>query len=607
MKILIPINIKITLPIIVMLIATIWYIVDYSVGIQTQEKLNQTYQIQLNESRYLSNQFKTYTDNSVNTLRQLASLNWEDFETASKQAKSIIQNQSEVERIYLVEVPTDESEIKTFFRSSNESNKLEEEKIHGGISKNFDFLSENKLSMINLQDNASPYIGVFIGDFNYDKGKVLVLTAVINTEKIFHNNPYQIDIVSNYGDLIYSTNLNSQYSLDLFNQARNSDVTSASKELQDNFNSDLKSLGTFVKLPNGIYFLTTQSMNKVINSIYVTTQKIILIGIIALCITILLTIKISSSIIDPILELTKATKEISKGKFDVKVLHHPNDEIGVLGKNFVMMSKKIKLLLDDQIKKLRIENEMKITATIQQTLFPEKKISGNNFDVFSHTSPATECGGDIWGCFSYKNKLYFIIADATGHGLPSAFITVSAKSTLSFVKRMLEQNHEIGPAEILGYANRTVFETSQGKILMTCFVGVIDFETGVLKYSNAGHNSPWIFSDQNISSLSIPGVRLGEREEENDFKEKEVILKNGDKVFLYTDGITENTNEQGEMFDKKRVRNIISKHIKTNDAESTLGVLIGEFSNFVGKKALDDDTTIVMIDIKNIGVVSENT
>lgn len=432
--------------------------------------------------------------------------------------------------------------------------------------------------------------------------KILVFTAVLNSENLFDNLAYLVEVVDSDGELIYTSDyknlLTKEYNKQLYKQASQSRLSAGTLEIEE---KEQKTLGSYAKLPYDTIFLTSQPLIKVVSNIYMTTQKLIIIGLIALSLAVILTIQLSRSISNPIEQLTSATKKISEGKFDIKLTKKSNDEIGVLAKNFEIMSGKIQGLLVEQADKVRLENEMNITATIQKTLFPENSIISQAVDIFSHSAPASECGGDIWGYFTNKSKLYFVIADATGHGLPSALITVAAKSTMSLVRRMLEQNIEVSPAQVLSYANRTVYETSQGKIMMTCFIGVIDFETGELTYSNAGHNPPWVFSADKIHSLSMPSTRLGEKMEQNEFKEKTLTLKKGDKIFLYTDGIVENTNTEGHPFDKKRVRNLVKDSLKKGAAK-TLDNLVKEFNKFMhNKKALDDDTTVVIMDIKEIG------
>lgn len=586
------------------------FLILQSVKMQEEDKISQAYQVQLNETVLLGNSFSSYLTSSLNTLRQMASV---DTTSANhqEQINAILKNQKEINRVYLVEVPTDASEMNLLYKSSNEYGENETRLVNDSIVNRFESVTKKGFAIANMSsDRGTPQVGVIISDLKYDEtgSKVLALVAVLNLESLFSNNQYLIEVIDSQGDLIYNsdfTKLNTQdYNQSLFQKAKRSTLASSTLEVNDSKNT--RQLGSYVKLPYEVTFLTTQPLIKVVSSIYVMTQKMIIAGIITLCLAIIFSLILARRyIVNPIENLKAATNKISKGNFDIKLGAKKNDEIGDLAGSFEIMSSKIKVLLKEQTDKVRLENEMNIAATVQKTLFPEKSILTDTVDIFSHYTPASECGGDLWGYFTNKSKMYFIIADATGHGLPSALITVAAKSTMSLIKRMLEKNINITPAEILSYANRSVFETSQGKIMMTCFVGVIDFETGELTYANAGHNPPWVFSGDKVHSLSLPGTRLGESLEQSDFKEKTISIKPNDKIFLYTDGIVENTNTQGEMFDKKRVRNLVKDNLAMGCSQM-LSKLLKEFNSFmVNKKHLDDDTTVVIMDVKKIGSVNK--
>lgn len=606
----IPVNVKIIALISFTVMVVVGFLILQSVKMQEEDKISQAYQVQLNETVLLGNSFSSYLTSSLNTLRQMASV---DTTSANhqEQINAILKNQKEINRVYLVEVPTDASEMNLLYKSSNEYGENETRLVNDSIVNRFESVTKKGFAIANMSsDRGTPQVGVIISDLKYDEtgSKVLALVAVLNLESLFSNNQYLIEVIDSQGDLIYNsdfTKLNTQdYNQSLFQKAKRSTLASSTLEVNDSKNT--RQLGSYVKLPYEVTFLTTQPLIKVVSSIYVMTQKMIIAGIITLCLAIIFSLILARRyIVNPIENLKAATNKISKGNFDIKLGAKKNDEIGDLAGSFEIMSSKIKVLLKEQTDKVRLENEMNIAATVQKTLFPEKSILTDTVDIFSHYTPASECGGDLWGYFTNKSKMYFIIADATGHGLPSALITVAAKSTMSLIKRMLEKNINITPAEILSYANRSVFETSQGKIMMTCFVGVIDFETGELTYANAGHNPPWVFSGDKVHSLSLPGTRLGESLEQSDFKEKTISIKPNDKIFLYTDGIVENTNTQGEMFDKKRVRNLVKDNLAMGCSQM-LSKLLKEFNSFmVNKKHLDDDTTVVIMDVKKIGSVNK--
>ena len=157
------------------------------------------------------------------------------------------------------------------------------------------------------------------------------------------------------------------------------------------------------------------------------------------------------------------------------------------------------------------------------------------------------------------------------------------------------------PSAMLSYANRVVFDASVGKIMMTFFVGVIDFERLTITYSSAGHNPPWLFEKEEdgsftLQSLTAVGQRLGEGRDVPEFEEQTLDLAPGDIIFMYTDGLTEGKNAEGEMFGKKRARKIVESNL-SKGPKKIIDSLMWEFRAHNGTKELDDDVTLAAIQI----------
>jgi len=596
----ISINFKILFLTISIIVATLGYFIYHSLKIQSQEKINQEYQMQLNETKLLGLNFSQFIDTGLNTLRQAGSLDWKNPEAHKVSLSAILNNQKEIDRIYIFSIKKENGTINLIHKSSNKFGDIEEDLAKNNIAEKFDEIINEGQGLFDMSgETAVSKMGIVLSDAKFDElgSEVLVVVGLLNLDNVFTQSNYTIELIGYQGELLYTSDFSNisskKYQKNLYKKAKQSKSVNAIIEFEE---SNQNFLGGYYQIKKDVFFLTSQPMIKIISSVYFNTQKMILLGLMALFVGIWFTIQVAKSVSAPIIILTKATEKIAAGNFDVKMPKSSNDEIGQLSSSFDFMLKKIKKLLKEQVEKIRLESEMNIAATVQKTLFPEELIDNDVFKITSHYSPASECGGDLWGFFTNKSKMYFIIADATGHGLPSALITVSAKSTMSLMKRLLEKNIEISPSELLSYANRAVFETSQGKIMMTAFCGVIDFEDMSITYANAGHNPPWVFSENGgVTSLSSAGTRLGESSEQVSYKEKKYDLKVNDKIFLYTDGIVENTNKKGEMFDKKNVRKLMAESIKNNRG---ITPLINEFKKFLGSKTLDDDTTVVLIEPK---------
>ncbi|OFZ81050.1 MAG: hypothetical protein A2583_13765 [Bdellovibrionales bacterium RIFOXYD1_FULL_53_11] len=389
----------------------------------------------------------------------------------------------------------------------------------------------------------------------------------------------------------------------LFDAALSSQTSAGAREYEIESG---RFLGSFIKPGFDLVVLTQTAWRVAMRSTYAMTEKFILLGLMAIGAAIIFAVLFSQSISSPIVRMFKATREVAAGNFNIKLSIRRHDEIGALAGSFMAMSHKIEDLIKESMRKVHLENEIAIASTVQQTLIPPPGYTDDNIHIHSLYKSANECGGDWWGFFKVGSKLCVMIADATGHGLPSALITASARSCVSVMHKMAEQDpaFSFSPGAMLGYANRVVYDTANGKIMMTFFNGVLDFKAGTLTYANAGHNPPWLFkraSDKfNLTSLKSTGMRLGEVHEVPDYKELSVKIAPEDMLFLYTDGLLEGTNAVGEQFGKKRAIRLVESKL-AEGPEAVIDTALGDFMKHNGLKELDDDLTLAVAKILKTG------
>jgi sigma-B regulation protein RsbU (phosphoserine phosphatase) len=268
------------------------------------------------------------------------------------------------------------------------------------------------------------------------------------------------------------------------------------------------------------------------------------------------------------------------------------------------MSAKIRSLIQESVERVKLENEIAIASTVQQTLIPQPLHRDNRRVIRGHYQSASQCGGDWWGYFEANGKLCVAIADATGHGFPSALLTASARSCFSMLEQLAQgdPNFSFSPAAMLQCADRVIFDASHGKVMMTCFVAVLDLDAGTLRYASAGHNPPWLFRHKGegkpeIQSLMASGRRLGDLEAgDPNFEEKIVEAGPGDLLFLYTDGLLEGLDANGAMYGKKRARQLAGDAAR-GGAEEVIQKVLADFQGFAGKAPLADDLTLVGVSL----------
>jgi len=325
-------------------------------------------------------------------------------------------------------------------------------------------------------------------------------------------------------------------------------------------------------------------------------------------------------------ELLAVTREIASGNFNARVQLRTNDEIAELGTSVNHMAGKITQLLSDQVEKARYEKELETARMVQATFFPKQDIHQGPLKATGFYQPATECGGDLWGHYKVDdNKQLIFIADAMGHGAPAALVTAIGYATCQAIATILvdEPNLNYSPSKLLERANRIIYDAVQGKISMTFFAALLDFETGLITFANAGHNFPLIVtqdsSDQRISkqtktrqtasytiALKQQGTPLGV-DREAVFHEGTMAMAAGDRIFLFTDGLIENFKD-GPPLGRKTLVNMLETVgdqdcFAIRQAARELGV------NRFGDTNLADDVTIVVAEIsktwrpgKNMGI-----
>lgn len=459
-----------------------------------------------------------------------------------------------------------------------------------------------------LSSDGQPLLVVAYADIGlraYEKG-MPVAVAVIDAKSLITNVRLgETVITSAEGKVLASTNVKN-YAIPDFSQnpvyvaALAAKLPSGTREFEIN---GVEFLGAYRRLANGQIVLTQLEKRKAMAAAFTMGERLTMLGIMSIVTAILFAMIFSNSITKPLKRLTLATAQVARGEFNVDSRITSRDEVGALAYSFNLMSKQIQGLIIEQVQKAHMQEELKVAAAVQESLIPSPEYRDERVEIFGSYESASECGGDWWGYFRIRNKLCLMIADATGHGVPSALITASARSCFSVLAKLAHENpsFNLSPGEMMSYANRVIYDAATTKIMMTFFIAVVDLDEKTLSYSNAGHNPPWLFKKSGdafqLKSLLSRGTRLGEVEESGLFVESTVPIQIDDILFLYTDGLMENKNTSGEQYGKKRVRAVVESSL-TLGPKGMINALKKAYAEFNGtEKTLDDDITLAAVRI----------
>lgn len=298
-------------------------------------------------------------------------------------------------------------------------------------------------------------------------------------------------------------------------------------------------------------------------------------------------------------ELFLATVELSKGNFNIDPKVGGNDEISALSDSFVDMKNKILAYMEEMKEKTRLENELQLAKLVQDSFFPKTGIVSDGINLWGHYRPASECSGDWWGFFEQDQKISLIVCDATGHGVPAALITAAAHSTISSLK--LESEHQyFSPMAVLDRLNKVICRLNTN-VLMTAFVLEIDRASDRIKFANASHEAAFLIKkmDGNYSKdgiiplIDFNGPRLGEKSNSK-YTEGHVDIFEGDRIVLYTDGITEAQNSAGKQYGQRNFIKSILLHANLQSDEF-LSRLLSDLELFLDNKPLLDDLTLICV------------
>ena len=245
----------------------------------------------------------------------------------------------------------------------------------------------------------------------------------------------------------------------------------------------------------------------------------------------------------------------------------------------------------EQEERERIEQELIVARDIQHTSLPKQVPKLEGWQIAPYYQPAREVGGDFYDFHLLsEGRLGVVVGDATGKGVPAALVMSTTLGMLQLAARALDFP---SPGEVLKQVNETLLARIPSNMFVTCFYAILDPESGTLSYANAGHDLPYLWHSGECEELRARGMPLGLMPGMG-YEEKETVLQGGDSALLYTDGLVEAHDPEGEMFGFPRLQALVSE---LAEEESSLGeALLEELYSFVGEGwEQEDDITLLTL------------
>ncbi|MBR4386270.1 MAG: SpoIIE family protein phosphatase [Treponema sp.] len=306
----------------------------------------------------------------------------------------------------------------------------------------------------------------------------------------------------------------------------------------------------------------------------------------------------NSRLVKPIALITHETDHFASygGEPNERLLSIKNqDELGILAHSLHQMEvdvcRNIAELTRVTAEKERIFTELAVASKIQSDMlnkdyppFPSR----TDFDLYANMVPAKEVGGDLYDYLLLDDDhLMMTVGDVSGKGVPAALFMGKCKVLLDLYALL-----GLSPKEIFFRANNQLCKGNETGLFVTCWLGILCFSTGELRFVNAGHPYPIVFGRGEFSFLKTkPNFVLGGMEDFS-YEEHCISLSKGDRIFVYSDGVTEAANSKTELFGSER---LLQEAKKTEglSAPDTLKNLRASIGEFVKDAEQSDDITML--------------
>jgi phosphoserine phosphatase RsbU/P len=251
-------------------------------------------------------------------------------------------------------------------------------------------------------------------------------------------------------------------------------------------------------------------------------------------------------------------------------------------------------LVDEQIERQRLQEEMKLAQHIQERLLPQELPRLKGVDLAATAIPSREVGGDYYDVIKLEGpRVLTAIADVTGKGAPAAMLMANLQSCLHVMSPM-----PMSLEEAIGHINRVICKNTDYDKFITFFTGIYHMEERTFTYVNAGHNPPMLVrADGSIELLEKGGLLLGVMSG-MPYESGTVTLEPGDSVVMFTDGVTEAMGIAEEEFGEERLEPVLVAHRATSASE-ILKAIKEAVAEFVGEQAqLSDDFTVLILKVE---------
>ena len=301
---------------------------------------------------------------------------------------------------------------------------------------------------------------------------------------------------------------------------------------------------------------------------------------------------IKKLVVDNMVKINKSLAMITGGNLDTVVNVRTNEEFASLSDDINSTVVTLKHYIAEAA--ARIDRELEFARSIQHSAIPSvfPPYPGHSeFDIYATMDTAKEVGGDFYDFyFVGENRLGFLIADVSGKGIPAAMFMMTAKT---IIKGYAESGKPVD--EVFTTANEKLCESNDAGMFVTAWMGVLDTVTGRVEFANAGHNPPlvrhagggfeYLRSKPCFILAGMDGIK---------YRKNEFTLAPGDEIYLYTDGVTEATDSENNLYGEERLLALLNS-MGDLSGEEICRAVKADIDAFVGDAPQFDDITMLYL------------
>ncbi|MBV9269218.1 MAG: SpoIIE family protein phosphatase [Acidobacteriaceae bacterium] len=312
-------------------------------------------------------------------------------------------------------------------------------------------------------------------------------------------------------------------------------------------------------------------------------------------------VSLSRRITRAVNQLYEGTRRVIRGDFSHRIPVSTSDQLGELASSFNQMTGNLERLLSIEKERERLHAEIEIAREVQQQLYPQEEPPRCGLQLIARCDPARMVSGDYYDYAAVgKAKLAFAIGDVAGKGISAALLMATIQAALraqvSHSQPLIENECSMAPeidsATLVTKLNQQVYAHTSPEKYATFFFAVYDEPTRALSYTNAGHLSPLLFRNGNVTSLDSNGTIVGAFPNAK-YDASCITIEPGDLLVCYTDGITEPENAYGEMFGEERLVELVQRHLEADEHE-IIRVIFDAVRGWTGTPELHDDMTLLL-------------